>query len=228
MLAHSIPGCCALKLALVSSGLPLFLNFVRPLRTHMGKFHELEEFESTFDTMGVGLLECWKGYWTRHAQQLSPKARKQSLKRVRDIEKAIERKRAQEPPSPPIEIPETSRAPTLTASPTQKSRARAGRIMYIEGKAGGLTGPGRIGRVNFSQTGRTLHYGSQRFQRQQGFKSNYEDLNTGEHYWISGPKRRGGDALYGGSTPIEIDEDVREEYWRTIRRQPDRIHETVA
>jgi hypothetical protein len=61
-----------------------------------------------------------------------------------------------------------------------------------------------------------------------GFKSNYFDVDTGEDYWISGPKRRGGDALYGGATPIEMDEDVREEYWREIRRRPGRVGEPVA
>jgi hypothetical protein len=53
-------------------------------------------------------------------------------------------------------------------------------------------------------------------------------MASGEDYWISGPKRNGGDALYGGSAPIEIDDDIREEYWRDIRRQPERIHERVA
>src|SRR5436190_24255086 len=61
-----------------------------------------------------------------------------------------------------------------------------------------------------------------------GFKSNYCCVDTGEDYWISGPKRRGGDALYGGGAPIEIDEDVREEYWRDIRGQPKRAHESVT
>src|SRR3954469_25360120 len=118
----------------------------------------------------------------------------------------------------------------LTPNPTQKAKALAGRIMYIECKAGALTGDARIGRVTFSQTGRTLYYQGQKFQslKGKGFKSNYYNVDTGEDYWISGPKRNGGDLLYGGSTPIEIDEDVREEYWRDIRRQPDRIHEPVA
>ncbi|HTD64930.1 MAG TPA: 1-deoxy-D-xylulose-5-phosphate synthase [Candidatus Limnocylindria bacterium] len=102
--------------------------------------------------------------------------------------------------------------------------------MYIECKAGGLTGTARIGRVTLSKTGRTLYYRDQTFQslKGAGFKSNYYCVETGENYWISGPKRRGGDALYGGNTPIEIDEDVREEYWRDIRRQPERIHEPAA
>jgi hypothetical protein len=34
--------------------------------------------------------------------------------------------------------------------------------------------------------------------------------------------------LYGSGSPIEIDEDVREEYWRDIRREPQRVNETVA
>jgi hypothetical protein len=71
--------------------------------------------------------------------------------------------------------------------------------MYIECKAGGLTGDARIGRVTFSKTGRTLYYRGQRFQslKGAGFKSNYYNVDTGEDYWISGPKRNGGDALYG-------------------------------
>lgn len=112
--------------------------------------------------------------------------------------------------------------------PTQKSKAEAGRIMYIECKAGELIGEARIGRVTFSKTGRTLYYQDKKFQslKGAGFKSNYYDVDTGEDYWISGPKRRGGDGLYGGNAVI--DEDVREEYWRDIRRQPKRVHEQVS
>jgi len=51
-------------------------------------------------------------------------------------------------------------------------------------------------------------------------------MNSGT--WVLGVKRRGGDALYGGNTPIEIDDDVREEYWRDIRRRPGRVQERVA
>lgn len=127
-------------------------------------------------------------------------------------------------------IDRASRSSGVGALPTRKANAQTGRIMYIECKAGGLTGPARIGRVTFSQTGRTLYYGGLTFQslKGRGFKSNYYCVETGEDYWISGPKRRGGDALYGGSAPIDIDEDVREEYWRDIRREPTRVHDTVA
>src|SRR6266404_8406068 len=125
---------------------------------------------------------------------------------------------------------DASRGGGVAVSPTRKAKAHAGRLMFIECKAGGLTGAARIGRVTFSQTARTLYYRGQKFQslKGAGFKSNYYDVNTGDDYWISGPKRNGGDALYGGSTPVEIDEDVREEYWRDIRRQPNRVNERVA
>ena len=102
--------------------------------------------------------------------------------------------------------------------------------MYIECKAGGLTGAARIGLVTFSKTGRTLYYRGQTFQslKGAGFKSNYYAAETGDDYWISGPKRKGGDRMYGSVLPVEIDDDVREEYWRNIRQQPDRVHERVA
>ena len=104
------------------------------------------------------------------------------------------------------------------------------RIMYVEYKGDGVVGPARIGRVTFSQTGRTIYYRGRSFQslKGKGFKSNYYDVETGEHYLISGPKRAGGDALYGGGTPIEIDDDVREEYWLEIRGQPERAHESAT
>jgi hypothetical protein len=90
--------------------------------------------------------------------------------------------------------------------------------MYIERKAGALVGPGRIGRVVFNRTGKSIRYRDQVFRRivGGGFKSNYIDESTGEDYWISGCKRRGGDRMYGSAAPIEIDGDVREEYWNVI------------
>lgn len=93
------------------------------------------------------------------------------------------------------------------------------RIMYIESKATGLVGPARIGRVTYSQTDATIHYRGKSFQSLAGagFKANYFDVETGEHYWISGPKRNGEDSLYATNVRPEIDEDIREEYWRDIR-----------
>ena len=102
--------------------------------------------------------------------------------------------------------------------------------MYIEKKAGKLTGPARIGRVSFNRTGRTLFYRDLTFRRivGGGFKSNYVEEGTGDDYWISGCKRRGRDQLYATNVRIEIDDDVREEYWREIRRSPERCDERTA
>ena len=102
--------------------------------------------------------------------------------------------------------------------------------MYIENKAGGLTGPARIGRVTFSKTGRTLTYGGRSFRslKGAGFKANFFDVETGEEFWISGPRRDGRDRLYGEPVAVEIDEDVREEYWIEIRGRPSRADDPVA
>jgi hypothetical protein len=104
------------------------------------------------------------------------------------------------------------------------------RIMYIERKAGALTGEARIGRVTFNKTGRTIFYREHVFRRivGGGFKSNYYDEATGEDYWISGPKQRGGDRMYGSALPVPIDKDVRGEYWRDIRREPERKDDEAA
>jgi hypothetical protein len=104
------------------------------------------------------------------------------------------------------------------------------RIMYVECKAGGLSGPARIGRVSFSKTGATLYYAGKEFRslNGRGFKANYFDVETGEHCWISGCRKDGRDRLYGERLPIEIDEDAREEYWTTIREQPQNSNKPLA
>jgi hypothetical protein len=96
------------------------------------------------------------------------------------------------------------------------------RIMYIENKSASLNGAARIGRVTFSKTGKSINYAGRTFQslKGRGFKSNYFDIDTGEKFWISGPRKDGKDRLYAESAaPVEIDPDVAEEYWRDIRRK---------
>ncbi|MGD9816251.1 MAG: 1-deoxy-D-xylulose-5-phosphate synthase [Hyphomonadaceae bacterium] len=97
------------------------------------------------------------------------------------------------------------------------------RIMYIENKSEGLNGPARIGRVTFNRTGKSLRYRGRTFQslKGQGSKANYYDVETGERFWISGPRRDGQDRLYPGSAlAVEIDDDAADEYWRANRGQP--------
>jgi hypothetical protein len=80
--------------------------------------------------------------------------------------------------------------------------------------------PGRIGRVRFSKTERTLYYRELVLESLGGggYKVNHFDVETLEKYWISGPRQDGQDTLYPGL--VEIDVDVLIEYWRDIRRQP--------
>jgi hypothetical protein len=65
------------------------------------------------------------------------------------------------------------------------------RIMYIEAKGGGLDGPARIGWVEYSRSFRSLYYRGRRFEKCVGYKYNCFDAETGERYWISGPKKDG-------------------------------------
>ena len=91
----------------------------------------------------------------------------------------------------------------------------------MEYKGDDIVGPARIGRVTFNRTGKSVYYNGRTFTRlsRKGFKANYYDAETREHYWISGCKKDGTDALY--STMVQIDEDIREEYWTRIRNEPE-------
>src|SRR5260370_25520278 len=63
------------------------------------------------------------------------------------------------------------------------------RIMYIECKGNEISGPARIGRVTFSKSGKSLYYQGRRFHTLSGggFKANYFDWETGEHYCSPSP-----------------------------------------
>ena len=98
------------------------------------------------------------------------------------------------------------------------------KLMYIENKTNGLSGPARIGWVEFSKSTRTMYYRGLELLKCVGYKYNCIDAKTGDgdtadRYWVSGPKKRGGDRLYSGV--VEIDEDAREEYWCKIREIPE-------
>jgi hypothetical protein len=103
------------------------------------------------------------------------------------------------------------------------------RIMYIESKAESLQGPARIGRVSFTKSGKGIYYHGREFYRINGFKANYAETGSNEPYWISGPRKDGRDRLYSPSAlPVEIDDDVREEYWREIRKKPELSSRTTT
>lgn len=95
------------------------------------------------------------------------------------------------------------------------------RIMYIEDKSSSISGSARIGLVTFSKSGRSIYYQGRRFSSLggEGFKANFREVESGAEFWISGPHQDGRDRLYPGI--VEIDEDIREEYWITIRKMPE-------
>ena len=94
-------------------------------------------------------------------------------------------------------------------------------IMYLEQKVDGLRGDGHIGRVGFSKTGKTLFYADRTLRNTKGgpLEANFIDEETWEDFWVCVPREDGCDAHFAGV--IQIDEDVREEYWADIRKQPE-------
>jgi hypothetical protein len=93
------------------------------------------------------------------------------------------------------------------------------RIMYLESKA---SDEAYIGRVTFSKTGQTIYYREWVLHKIPGggISANYREANTGVEFWISGPKKDGKDRLFRQRVPVEIDDDIRVEYWSLIRNLP--------
>ena len=93
------------------------------------------------------------------------------------------------------------------------------RIMYIEDKSTDIEGSARIGRVYFSKSGKPLYYRGRKFRslKGSGFKANYFDVDSGDEFWISGPKKDRNDRLYGGQVGVVIDADVKEDYAKLIK-----------
>jgi hypothetical protein len=90
----------------------------------------------------------------------------------------------------------------------------AGRIMYVQLKTGYDTdrGPSWISRVRFSKTWKTAYFHGRTLRRRPGlFDANFFDVETGDRFWLSGPKRDRTDGRYSSARPA-IDEDVRAEY----------------
>ena len=82
-------------------------------------------------------------------------------------------------------------------------------ITYIEPE--GATAA-RIGRVAFSRNRQTACYAGRRLLRD---GDRYRDAATGERFRLAGPDAEGHDA--DEPRAVLIDEDVRVDYWRTVR-----------
>jgi hypothetical protein len=100
--------------------------------------------------------------------------------------------------------------------------------LYVEARRpDGRIRVARIARVEFSKSGRTIYHDGREF-RAVG-RGEYRDMDSGETYWFSGPRKDGNDrgGTRAGSFPIEIDEEVRREYWTDIRGEPERVAQAV-
>ena len=102
------------------------------------------------------------------------------------------------------------------------------KIMYVELKShdGGHddNGPAWITRVRFSKTGKSIYFREKRLQKWNASCGNYIDVDSGDIYWVSGPKKNGRDRYPWGGEKIQIDEEVREEYWTDVRNLPENIN----
>jgi hypothetical protein len=84
--------------------------------------------------------------------------------------------------------------------------------MYIELKShpGGHNdnGPAWITRIIFSKSGKSIYFHGKLLKRGSSGCSNYYDSETGEEYWVSGPKKDGTDRYPWAHNKVFIEEDV--------------------
>ncbi|GLW89732.1 hypothetical protein Aglo03_05480 [Actinokineospora globicatena] len=91
--------------------------------------------------------------------------------------------------------------------------------MYVQLKTGYDTdrGPSWITWVQFSKTWRTAYTRGRTLRRWPGMVAgNFYDVETGEEFWVSGPKRDRTDGRYSRAQP-EVAEDARAPYERFLR-----------
>ena len=89
-------------------------------------------------------------------------------------------------------------------------------------------GPAWISKVTFSKTGKTIYWKGKEFERYNSGCGNYIDTESGDEYWISGPKKDGKDRYQWAGEKVNIDPEIREEYWIIIRNKPERINDKFS
>lgn len=91
-------------------------------------------------------------------------------------------------------------------------------IKYIERVTPGHDGPAWIAEVELSASGKTLYFNNRAFKswRGRGVSGNYYDIETSETYWISNPKKHGGDRHWcrSGRPTIMVQSSVVDWYIR--------------
>ncbi|MFD0479047.1 hypothetical protein ACFQ0B_70855 [Nonomuraea thailandensis] len=73
--------------------------------------------------------------------------------------------------------------------------------------------------MSFSKSGRTIYFKGRTPAHQRSFDANHVDVETGETFWVSGPKRDRSDRRYG-NVPVSVDEDVAEECQAFLLGEP--------
>ena len=90
-------------------------------------------------------------------------------------------------------------------------------LRYIELKTGyDDNGPAWIARVELSRSGQTVYFNGKALKRGEGGSGNHYDLETGEIYWVSGVKKRGGDRHWAGSGKIAVEASAVAEYLELV------------
>ncbi len=92
------------------------------------------------------------------------------------------------------------------------------KIMYIENKSEGHTGPAWIGFVEFSKSGQTVYFNGKALKKLKnpGTYGNHFDIETGEEYWVSGVKKNRQDRHWCGGGKIMIDRNSIDEYFKLV------------
>ena len=72
-------------------------------------------------------------------------------------------------------------------------------------------GPSWISRVRFSKSWQTAYFHGRTLRREQRLDGNFTDVDSGEVWWLSGPKRDRSDARYSTQQPV-VDDDARAAY----------------
>ncbi len=87
------------------------------------------------------------------------------------------------------------------------------RLLYVELKSGqNDCGPAWIGYATLSKSGVTVYFNGRALKRGGGVSGNHSCIETGDEYWVSGPRKDGRDRHWAGSGVVRVDERALPEY----------------
>ena len=95
-------------------------------------------------------------------------------------------------------------------------------IKFIELKTGySDNGPAWIGKVSFSKSGKTIYFDGKAFQslNGNGISGNFQEVETGDEYWISGVKKNQQDRHSCGGGKIYVERRILADYLKMIDRK---------